>query len=115
MRSERRVAVTGIGIVSALGTGYKAHAEGLKEGRLGIGPITRFDPERLMVKIAGEARQFEGEDYFTRNEIALLDRISQMALIAARTWRGLPSSLPQVTGARAAAVLGHVHAAPLGR
>jgi nodulation protein E len=82
--SERRVAVTGLGIVSALGTGYKAHAEGLKEGRLGIGPISRFDPERLMVKIAGEARQFEAEDYFSKNEIALLDRISQMALIAAR-------------------------------
>ena len=84
MRPERRVAVTGLGIVSALGTGYKAHAEGLKEGRLGIGPISRFDPERLLVKIAAEARQFEGEDYFTKSEIALLDRISQMALVAAK-------------------------------
>ena len=107
MRSERRVAVTGIGIVSALGTGYKAHAEGLKEGRLGIGPITRFDPERLMVKIAGEARQFEGEDYFTRNEIALLDRISQMALIAAREAVGQSGlEFRNALGPRTATIIG---------
>jgi nodulation protein E len=79
----RRVAVTGIGVVSALGTGYAAHTQGLREGRCGIAPITRFDPERLMVKIAAEARQFEGEDHFPKNELSLLDRISQMALVAA--------------------------------
>jgi len=80
----RRVAITGVGVVSALGTGYEAHSEGLREGRLGIGPISRFDPERLMVDIGGEASQFEGEDHFARSEISLLDRVSQMALVAAR-------------------------------
>ena len=84
MSASRRVAVTGIGVVSALGTGYAAHTEALREGRSGIGPITRFDPERLMVKISGEAQQFEGEDHFSRSELALLDRVSQMALIASR-------------------------------
>jgi nodulation protein E len=76
--------ITGAGVVSALGIGYEAHTAGLREGRVGIQPITRFDPERLMVKIAGEAKDFEGENHFTRSEIALLDRVSQMALIAAR-------------------------------
>ena len=84
MSPRRRVVVTGIGVVSALGTGYQDHCAGLREGRLGIGPVSRFDPERLMVKIAAEAKQFEGEDHFSRSEIALLDRVSQMALIAAR-------------------------------
>lgn len=84
MSHTRRVAVTGMGVVSALGIGYQAHTAGLKAGLLGIGPVTRFESERLMVKIAGEARDFEGEDHFTRPEIALLDRVSQMALIAAR-------------------------------
>ena len=84
MSARRRVAVTGVGVVSALGTGNDAHCEGLREGRAGIGPITRFDPERLMVKIAGEARQFEGEHHFSRSELSLLDRFCQMALIAAR-------------------------------
>jgi nodulation protein E len=82
--ATRRVVVTGIGVVSALGTGYSDHTQGLREGRLGIGPISRFDPERLLVKIGGEARQFEGADHFTKTELSLLDRISQMALIAAR-------------------------------
>ena len=80
----RRVVVTGLGVVSALGTGYAEHSQGLKEGRLGIQPITRMDTERLMVKIGGEAKQFEGTDLFTKSELALLDRISQMALIAAK-------------------------------
>jgi nodulation protein E len=107
VRSERRVAVTGLGIVSALGTGYKAHSEGLKEGRLGIGPISRFDPERLMVKIAAEARQFEGEDYFTKSEIALLDRISQMALIAAREAVGQSGlDFGHALGPRTATIIG---------
>ncbi|MEM9061629.1 MAG: beta-ketoacyl-[acyl-carrier-protein] synthase family protein [Pseudomonadota bacterium] len=79
----RRVVVSGLGVVSALGTGYAAHSEGLREGRCGIEPVSRFDSERLMVKIAGEAKQFEGEDHFDRSEIALFDRVSQMALVAA--------------------------------
>ncbi len=83
MSPTRRVAVTGVGVVSALGTGYDEHTSGLREGRCGIAPITRFDPERLMVKIAAEAKQFEGEDHFTKSELALLDRVSQMALVAA--------------------------------
>ena len=83
MTAERRVVVTGVGVVSALGTGYDAHAQGLKEGRLGIREISRFDTGRLTVKIAGEAAQFEGADHFTRSEITLLDRVSQLALTAA--------------------------------
>ena len=83
MSSDRRVVVTGLGVVSALGTGYAEHCQGLKEGRLGIRQIQRFDPERLMVKIGAEAVQFEGSDYFDRSRLALLDRISQMALVAA--------------------------------
>ncbi|MEM7189500.1 MAG: beta-ketoacyl synthase N-terminal-like domain-containing protein, partial [Pseudomonadota bacterium] len=84
MTGQRRVAVTGIGIVSALGTGYADHTAGLKSGKVGIDQISRFDTERLMVKIGGEAKQFEGTDHFDRSEIALLDRVSQFALIAAR-------------------------------
>ena len=84
MTGQRRVVVTGLGVVSALGTGYAEHSDGLKSGRCGIKQITRFDSDRLMVKIAGEAAQFEGTDYFDRSQIALLDRVSQMALIAAR-------------------------------
>jgi len=80
--SPRRVAVTGLGVVSALGTGREAHLAGLAEGRCGIGPVTRFDPARLMVKIAAEARDYEGEGRFTRQQLTLYDRVTQMALTA---------------------------------
>ncbi|MEO0620899.1 MAG: beta-ketoacyl-[acyl-carrier-protein] synthase family protein [Pseudomonadota bacterium] len=77
----RRVVVTGLGVVSALGIGREAHFQGLREGRQGIGPIQRIDPERLMIKIAAEA-DFDGTDYFDRGQLALFDRVTQMALVA---------------------------------
>ena len=83
MTQGRRVVVTGIGVVSALGVGAEAHISGLCEGRLGIGPIQRFDSERLMVKIGGEARDFDASAHFDRSSLNMLDRVSQMALVAA--------------------------------
>ncbi|MCL5778850.1 beta-ketoacyl-[acyl-carrier-protein] synthase family protein [Limibaculum sp. FT325] len=77
-----RVVVTGLGVVSALGVGRDAHFAGLAEGRCGIGPIGLIDPARLMIKIAAEARDFRGEDRFDRQDLLLLDRITQMAVVA---------------------------------
>lgn len=78
----RRVVVTGLGVVSALGIGREAHFEGLREGRPGIGPIARIPSDRLMIKIAAEA-DFDGETYFDRSQLTLYDRVTQMALVAA--------------------------------
>ena len=80
----RRVVVTGLGVISALGTGREAHEQGLIEGRCGIAPVTRIDPERLLVKIAAEAKGFDGADFFNRQELSVLDRVSAMALVCAR-------------------------------
>ena len=80
----RRVVVTGLGVVSALGTGRTAHMQGLREGRSGIAPISLIDPERLLVKIAAEAKQFRGEDHFDRQQLALFDRVTEMAMFSAR-------------------------------
>ena len=107
MSADRRVAVTGVGVVSALGTGYGAHSQGLKDGRVGIKGITGFDPERLLVKIGAEASQFSGEDYFDRSELSLLDRVSQMALVAGKEaieQSGI--SFEGERGLRAATILG---------
>jgi nodulation protein E len=80
----RRVVVTGLGVVSALGTGREAHLEGLREGRSGIAPVSLIDPERLMIKIAAEAKQFEEEDHFDRQQLSLFDRVTAMAMVCAR-------------------------------
>lgn len=79
----RRVVVTGVGVVSALGLTRAAHFEGLREGRNGVGPLEITDVDRLTVKIGGQARGYRGEDRFDRQQLSLYDRATQMALTAA--------------------------------
>jgi 3-oxoacyl-[acyl-carrier-protein] synthase II len=57
--TERRVVVTGIGVVSPFGVGYDAFRNGLLEGRNAISPISLFDASRSPVKVAGEARGYD--------------------------------------------------------
>jgi 3-oxoacyl-[acyl-carrier-protein] synthase II len=57
--TRRRVVVTGIGIVSPVGTGVSRAWENLTAGQSGIGPITRFDSSRLGSRIAGEVKDFD--------------------------------------------------------
>jgi nodulation protein E len=80
----KRVVVTGLGVVSALGNTRAKHFEGLRNGRCGIGPLDIPDVERLSVIIGGAARAFRGEDYFTKSELGFYDRTTQLALVAAR-------------------------------
>ncbi|MEM6487658.1 MAG: beta-ketoacyl synthase N-terminal-like domain-containing protein, partial [Pseudomonadota bacterium] len=79
----RRVVVTGLGVVSALGVGREAHLDGLAQGRQGIGPIELIDASRLMIKIAAEAKGYDGDALWSRQQRMLYDRITQMALTAA--------------------------------
>ena len=79
----RRVAVTGIGAVSALGMGREDTWAALAAGRSGAGPIAGFDASEHRVKIACEARAFAAEDFLERREARRMDRYSQMAIAAA--------------------------------
>ncbi|MEL6316902.1 MAG: beta-ketoacyl-[acyl-carrier-protein] synthase family protein [Pseudomonadota bacterium] len=78
----RRVVVTGIGIVSALGVGAPAHFAGLREARSGIRQMQRIPTDGLMIKIGAEALEFEPDGRFDRSQLALFDRVTQMALVA---------------------------------
>jgi len=101
------VVVTGLGVVSALGTGREAHMQGLREGRSGIAPITLVDPERLLVKIAAEAKEFRGEDHFDRQQLAQYDRVTEMAMFCtheAVTQSGIEFN--EALGLRTATVIG---------
>ncbi|MGG7568006.1 beta-ketoacyl-[acyl-carrier-protein] synthase family protein [Rhodovulum sp. DZ06] len=103
----RRVVVTGMGVVSALGQTAAAHCEGLSEGRSGIGPLDITDIDRLTVKIGGQAKDYDGTARFSRSELSLLDRCTQMALTAADeavTAAGL--ELTEEESFRAATVIG---------
>ena len=79
----RRVAVTGLGVVSALGLTRDAHFEGLREGRSGIGDLEIEDVDRLSVRIGGQAKGFVGADRFDRQELTLFDPTTQLAMAAA--------------------------------
>ena len=79
---NRRVVVTGIGMVTALGNTAADTWEGIKNGINGIGQITTFDTAENKVKIAAEVKIDVGE-YIPRNESRRMDRFTQLAIIAA--------------------------------
>ena len=79
----RRVAVTGLGVISALGFGREAHFEGLAEGRCGIRPLNVRDVDRLVIKIGAQV-DWDETAHFSRQEIVLYDRVTQFALLAAK-------------------------------
>ncbi|MBW6511847.1 MAG: beta-ketoacyl-ACP synthase II [Desulfuromonadaceae bacterium] len=78
----RRVVVTGLGAVSALGTGVEKNWQALMDGRSGIGTISHFDASDLPTCIAGEANDFNVEDYIEKKEIKKMDRFIHFALAA---------------------------------
>ena len=80
----RRVVVTGVGVVSPLGTGNAKNWEALVAGKSGIAPITRFDASDLPVKIAGEVKDFVAEDFIDKKEIKKMDLFIQYSLAAAQ-------------------------------
>jgi 3-oxoacyl-[acyl-carrier-protein] synthase II len=80
---KRRVAVTGLGLVTPLGNTVEATWEAMLAGRSGAGPITRFDPTRLAVKFACEVKGFDAALYLDKKEIRRLDLFAQFAMGAA--------------------------------
>ena len=80
----RRVAITGLGAISAIGHDIPTIWSGILRGNCGIAPITAIPTERLAVKIAAEVKDFDPARHFDARRLAMLDRVSQLALVAAR-------------------------------
>lgn len=80
----RRVVVTGVGLVSPLGTGNRKNWEALVAGRSGVGRITRFDATDFPVQIAGEVKDFNPEAFIEKKEIKKMDLFIQYSLAAAQ-------------------------------
>ena len=81
---KRRVAITGVGLVSALGLGTHQNWKALVAGECGIKPITRFDTEQFSVKIAGEVKGFDPLDWISKKDVKKMDPFIQYAVAAAQ-------------------------------
>lgn len=80
--NSRRVVVTGMGMVTPVGLSVKENWENILNCRSGIGPLTKFDIPDFPVKIAGEVKNFNPEDYIDRKEIKKMDPFIHFAMAA---------------------------------
>ena len=80
----RRVVVTGVGVISALGRNASEFWQALAAGRPGIGPMTLVDPGLLRFPNTAEVRDYDPALHFCNKETDFLDRFAQFAVVAAR-------------------------------
>ena len=81
---KKRVVVTGIGIISPLGIGLEKNWAAVTEGKSGVGLITKFDTESFPVKIAGEVKGFDPEDYINHKDVKKMDTFIHYALVCSQ-------------------------------
>ena len=79
---ERRVVVTGVGLVSSLGLGNQENWDGLLSGRSGIRTITHFDPTEFASTIAGEVPNFDPLQFVSKKDVKKMDVFIQYAIAA---------------------------------
>ena len=80
----RRVAITGIGVVSPIGNNVGEFWDSLAAGRSGIGPITKVDTSELRFKNAAEVKGFNAAEYFDERAMMMLDPFAHFGITAAR-------------------------------
>lgn len=83
-RARRRVVVTGLGLITPIGSGVAEFRGALLEMRSGIRRITRFDPSPFRCQVAAEIPDFAPGAFLDRKQVRRMDRYSQLAVSAAR-------------------------------
>ena len=81
--SKRRVAITGIGILSPLGNDLASSWDGIVNGRSGIGPITHFDASAFATRISGEVKGFDAAQWIPAKDIKKMDPFVHYGVAAA--------------------------------
>ena len=82
--TKRRVVVTGLGVISPVGSGVEKFWNSLVEGKSGIRPITHFDAARFDCRISGDVIDYNPLDHFNSKEARHLSRFVQFAAVASR-------------------------------
>jgi 3-oxoacyl-[acyl-carrier-protein] synthase II len=106
---RRRVVVTGMGSLTALGPDVASTWDGLVAGRSGVRTIESFDPSRVASKIAAEVRNFDPGDVVDRKDARRMDRYILFGLVVAReamAQAGLPERLEGSLAERTGVYLG---------
>lgn len=80
--NNRRVVITGLGMITPLGSTLKDSWEGLLAGKSGISPITTFDTESFPVRFGGSVPEFDITDYLPAKEARRMDGFIQFGLVA---------------------------------
>src|SRR5947209_12805261 len=94
-RVRRDVVITGMGCVSPLGNDLATTWRAAREGRSGIGPVTRFDASPLTTRFAGEVKDFDPHTILDRKTARHMDRFQHLA--AAAAFEALAHSRFQIT------------------
>jgi 3-oxoacyl-[acyl-carrier-protein] synthase II len=81
---DRRVVVTGVGLISPVGKGTQENWQALCAGQSGIGPITRFDAAAFSTRFAGEVKNFDPLQFIEKKELKKMDIFIQFAIAAAQ-------------------------------
>jgi 3-oxoacyl-[acyl-carrier-protein] synthase II len=82
--SERRVVITGLGVVTPLGSDLDVFWQNLLAGKSGIAPVTRFDTTNFDCKIGGEVKDFKPDEFMPAKETRRTDRFVHFSVAAAR-------------------------------
>ncbi|GAB4412750.1 MAG: beta-ketoacyl-ACP synthase II [Thermodesulfovibrionales bacterium] len=80
---NKRVVITGLGVISSIGIGWREFWNSLIKGRSGISPVTAFDTSNHFTHNGGEIKDFRPEEFISSDHIPYLSRASQLALAAA--------------------------------
>lgn len=81
---NKRVVITGLGVISSIGIGWEEFWDSLLKGKSGISPVSSFDTTNHFTHNGGEVKNFKPEEFISKDKINLHSRASQLALAAAK-------------------------------
>ena len=81
---QRRCVITGLGPITCIGKGVNGFWNGIRAEKTGIGPISSFDASAFGVRVAGEIRDWNAEEFFSPHRLKRLDRYAQFAVASAK-------------------------------
>ena len=104
---ERRVVITGLGAITPIGNNIEEFWKGIKQEKCGIDEIKSFDTTNSKVKLAGEVKDYNPEEYFDKRETRRIDRFAQFAIIASReAWKDSGLNKEQENMERVGVIIG---------